>query len=162
MEVTRLGRRWGRWALRLVLLAIPLVLCSCGAQGPKVYPVHGQVFYQGNPANGAVVFFHPQGALAPTAADDSQGQPVRHVADIPIGRVGPDGSFELTASNGGHGAPPGRYAVTIVWTAPAPAGVGDNSGPSYLAPRYGYPATSGLLAEVKEGDNHLPPMQLTR
>jgi hypothetical protein len=161
MGITRLKLRGGRRALRLVLLAVPFVLCSCGGGGPNLYPVHGQVLYEGRPANGAIVFFHPQGAPAPTATDESQGGRIS-VADMPIGKVGPDGSFELTTSNRGHGAPAGRYAVTVLWTAPAPANAGDADGPSYLPARYGVPTYSGLVAEVKEGDNHLPPMQLTR
>ena len=146
--------------MRLVLLVAPLVLSSCGDGGAKLYLVHGQVFYEGKPASGAVVIFHPQDVPAPTATDDSLGhQP--SMADMPMGRVGQDGSFELITSNRGRGAPAGRYTVTVLWTAPSSA-ADDSEGKSYLPSRYGLPALSGLMAEVKEGDNKLPPIQLTR
>ncbi len=157
MEIIPMSRRW-RQLLRLVMLTTALAPCSCGPGGPKLYPVYGQLFYEGRPASGAVVFFHPQ--VAP-ANGGVQGGCVS-AADIPIGKVKPDGSFELTTSDRGKGAPAGRYAITVLWTAPAPAEAGDADGPSYLAARYSVPAYSGLIADVREGDNQLPPMQLTR
>ncbi len=113
---------WEGRVARLLLLAVPLAVSSCGGGGNQ-YPVRGQVFYEGQPAAGAVVFFHPQDDHAPTG-DSSGGH--ASMADTPFGKVGPDGSFELTTYGKGRGARPGRYAVTISWTRPSPAGDGED------------------------------------
>jgi hypothetical protein len=152
MPITRFGSRRGGPIPLLLLLAAPLAVSSCGG-GSRLHPVHGQVFYEGKPAAGAVVFFHPQG-------DPPAGGGSPSAADLPSGKVGSDGSFELTTYKQGKGAPVGRYAVTISWEGPSAGADGD--GPELLPPRYQDPTTSQLSAEVKEGDNKLPPFQLTR
>ena len=153
MPITRFGSRRGGRALLLLSLVAPLAVSSCGGGGARLHPVHGQVFYEGKPAAGAVVFFHPQGN--PPAAGGSPS-----AADLPIGTVGSDGSFELTTYRQGKGAAAGRYTVTISWEGPSPGADGD--GPELLPARYQDPTASQLSAEVKEGDNKLPPFQLTR
>jgi hypothetical protein len=71
------------------LLSVCLVLASGGCRPSQqherlpVYPVRGQVFYQGRPAAGALVRLHP---LPPTPAPPF----------LPRGLVGADGSFTLT------------------------------------------------------------------
>jgi hypothetical protein len=143
-------RRAGRPG-RLLLLALLVAPASCGG-GPRLYPVRGRVLYEGQPANGAIVFFHPLGESRP---DDASGASAR-----PMGKVGPDGWFELTTAERGKGAPPGRYAVTVVWKSRSPAG--DDDEKNLLPPRYMFPTGSQLIAEVKEGSNELPPFLLTR
>ena len=155
MPIKRFGSRRGGRVMLLLLLATPLAMSSCGGQG--LHPVHGQVLYEGKPAAGAVVFFHPQDDHPSTAG--AQGNPVT-AADLPSGKVGPDGSFELTTYKRGKGAPAGRYTVTVSWTGPSAAG--DSDGPNLLPARYLDPATSQLAVEVKEGDNKLQPFQLTK
>ena len=119
MAITRLRLQW-----RPRLAASPAGRAArpmfLRRRGPKLYPVHGQVLYEGKPASGAVVFFHPQGASVPKA-DNSAGEHVGP-SNMPIGKVGPDGSFELTTGKSGRGAPPGLYAVTILWTVQAVSG----------------------------------------
>ena len=102
MAIQRTCARWEGRVARLLLLAVPLAVSSCGGGGNQ-YPVRGQVFYEGQPATGAVVFFHPQDDHAPTG-DSSGGH--ASMADTPFGKVGPDGSFELTTYGKGRGAPP--------------------------------------------------------
>ena len=50
--------------------------------------------------------------------------------------------------------------MTVSWTKPSAAS--DDGDLDLLPERYLHPATSGLFAEVKAGDNKLPPIQLTR
>jgi hypothetical protein len=133
--------------LRLVLLAALAAATSCGG-GKGLATVRGQVFYEGQPAEGAVVYFHPEG---------DTGTPP---APRPSGKVGADGWFELTTEARGKGAPPGRYLVTVVWR--RNLGGPDDNEQNLLPPRYMSPATSKLSAEVKEGSNELPPFRLTK
>ena len=64
---------------------------------------HGKVFYKGEPAAGAVVYFHQEGSGAPSPQA------------IPFGIVEDDGSFSLTCDRVGNGCPPGKYAVLVEW-----------------------------------------------
>jgi hypothetical protein len=134
-------------ALRLVLLAALAAAASCGG-GKGLAAVRGQVLYEGQPAEGAVVYFHPEGDSNTPAATR------------PSGKVGADGWFELTTDTRGKGAPPGRYVVTVVWR--RSTGGADDNEQNLLPPRYLSPATSKLSAEVKEGSNELPPFRLTK
>ena len=67
------------------------------------FPVSGRVLYKGEPAAGAVVYFHREG---PSPAPAST---------IPFGIVEADGSFCLTCDGEGDGCPPGKYAVLVEW-----------------------------------------------
>jgi hypothetical protein len=147
MRIMRSGSGRGGRVPLLLVLAAALAASSCGGGGPRIYSVHGQVFYEGKPADGAIVFFHPQGDH-------------RSAADLPSGKVGSDGSFELLTYNRGKGAAAGRYSVTISWTDPAARTEDDEK--QLLPARYLDPTTSQLAAEVKEEDNKLPPFQLRR
>jgi hypothetical protein len=75
---------------------------GCGRRA-GLYPVSGKVLYKGEPAAGAVVYFHREGpSPVPTST-------------IPFGIVEEDGSFYLTSDGEGDGCPPGKYAVLIEW-----------------------------------------------
>jgi hypothetical protein len=93
------------WAFRgLVLLrAMLLLMCfvplACsGSATHTVYPVHGEVFFNGKPAAGAAVHFHPLEGEESTPA---------------FAIVNEDGSFEMSTFGTNDGAEPGNYAVTI-------------------------------------------------
>jgi hypothetical protein len=146
MTSTRLPGRSRNLTLRLLLAAILTGLASCGRGGQGLAPVRGQVLYEGKPANGSIVFFHPQDDSGPSA-------------HRPVGKVGPDGWFELKTDKGER-APPGRYVVTVVWK--SRNGGADDEEKDLLPTRYMNPATSQLTAEVKEGSNELPPFKLSR
>jgi hypothetical protein len=130
--------------LALALLLLPA--CS-GEQRKPVFPVQGKVLFEGKPAAGAVVFFHPVGPAGPDALR-------------PRATVEADGTFRLTTYKGPDGAPVGEYDVTVVWTRPSRRG--DEEGDSLLPARYRARATSKLRVEVKEQPNELPPFKLTR
>jgi hypothetical protein len=129
----------------VALFALTLLNASCG--GPpreKVHPVGGKVLYNGQPAAGATVVFHPK-------KDDPR-------ALRPIGKVGADGTFTLTTYAHGDGAPAGDYAVVVIWP---PAGARKKVGSGdRLGGRYGTPAASPLRARVDEGKNEFPPFEL--
>lgn len=133
---------------------LPLVAALLGtscAGGPN--PVEGTVLYNGEPARGAVVVFHPKD-------DDSL------TARRSTGVVDDSGTFTLSTRKPGDGAAAGEYLVTIVWpeeagpakptlsTAPPP------DPPDRLKGRYADRGKSGLSAVVKPGRNRLPPFEL--
>ena len=132
-----------------------VMLTGCGPDREPVYPVRGQVLYQGKPAEHAFVVFHPKDA-------SEEAQKLR-----PHGRADSDGCFHLTTFTQGDGAPAGGYNVTIVLPGPPP-GTDPNDldpetamlGPDVLEGRYGNAATTPLTATVAKGKNNLPPFEL--
>src|SRR5262249_23488958 len=133
---------------RLLTGALLGLLLACPACRSRRTPVRvpGKVFSAKRRATAAVVFFHPVG--------DAGLKALR-----PSGRVGADGSFQLTSFRPNDGAPPGDYLVTVVWRSPAKAGDADVS---LLPGRYMDPKLSGLKARVQQGVTELEPFQLTR
>ncbi|MGO9467202.1 MAG: hypothetical protein ACLQIB_19330 [Isosphaeraceae bacterium] len=135
---------------------------GCGNSAGLV-PVSGKVLYKGEPASGAVVYFHREGGSGTPA------QP------IPSGTVEDDGTFALSSDNLGNGAKPGQYAVLIEWPDRAGNGVVPvktrgktnlvkrsrvRSGPDRLGGRYFNIANPLLHAEVKSSWNQLEPFDL--
>jgi hypothetical protein len=133
-----------------VVLAAALLSLSCsGPGGPRAHPVLGKVLYNGRPAAGARVVFHPR------------NNPDRQAAR-PYGIVGADGSFSLTTNTPGDGAPAGEYDVTVIWPTQsgrkAVGGALANS--DRLKGAYSSPAQTTLHARVIEGKNELPAFDL--
>jgi hypothetical protein len=147
-------------------IALPAACCLLGFAGcgnpPGLYPVTGKVLWKGEPASGAVVYFHPEGS-----------GPVTTPA-IPSGLVDDDGSFYLTVDNLGNGCPPGKYAVLVEWRDRSGDGVVTvgkgkstvrkrskvRSGPDRLKGRYLDIKKPLLHAEVLAQSNPLPPFRL--
>ena len=88
----------------------------------------------------------------------------------PTGRTDADGKFQLHTYVGDDGAPVGSYLVGIS-LAPAYSETRDlmknakkTAAPprtmDVLGTRYNDPAKSGLKAEIKPGENELPPFHL--
>jgi hypothetical protein len=123
---------------------------SCGG---GLNPVEGKVLYNGEPAVGAVVIFHPK--------EDDSITTLR-----PSGVVGEDGTFTLSTTKPGDGAATGEYLVTIVWPEQAKPGKPSFSmepppePPDRLNGRYADRAKSGLSAVVKPGKNRLPTFEI--
>jgi len=131
---------------------------GCGPGGPAVEMVEGVVTMDGQPVEGAAVFFSPVPGSSGLAA---------------AGQTGPDGRFKLTsikAKTGGGGAVAGDYLVTVSKiqndAPPLPTSTDDPNygkfppapGPNekpkikYLVPQeYGDAKTSGLKATVAKG-----------
>jgi len=132
-----------------------VVAAGCGPRGPAVEMVEGVVLLDGQPVEGATVFFSP----APTGGKTAGGLPA-------AGRTGADGRFRLNAIGGARsaaGTKVGEYVVTIVKqesdapTAPAPdippAPPGLINVRDLLPTIYKVGATSPLRATVITGKN---------
>src|SRR5438874_776593 len=102
--MTRRGQTRAFRAIGLALAA--LAVAGCGRKLTDVYPVRGQVFYNGKPTPGARVVFHP------VRAGEAKSAVQTH---LPTGEVQADGSFTLRTHPLGDGAPAGEYLVAIVW-----------------------------------------------
>jgi hypothetical protein len=122
---------------------------SCGgSRGPTLHPVRGKVLYNGEPAVGAKVIFHPK--------DNSGPQAPR-----PTGVVGADGSFTLSSRQPNDGAPAGDYVVLVIWPSAKGGGPGlRQSSQDRLKGAYSNPEGAALQAHVAAGDNELPPFEL--
>ncbi|MBX6312451.1 MAG: hypothetical protein IRY99_05955 [Isosphaeraceae bacterium] len=135
---------------KLVFGLAALVIGSCGRDDGRlpVYPVEGQVLHRGQPAEGALIVFHPLDNPDPEASR-------------PNGRVVADGSFRLGTYEAEDGAPAGRYAVTVFWPgAPSGPDADPDLQPDRLRGRYGNPHASPWQVQVREGPNELEPFQL--
>jgi hypothetical protein len=119
--------------------------------------------YKGEPASGAVVYFHREGG----SAGANQG--------IPYGVVDDGGRFDLACDGVGYGCPPGNYAVLVEWRDLAGDGVVPvktkgkiklvkrsrvRSGPDRLKGRYFDISKPLLHAEVKPVSNPSPSFEL--
>jgi hypothetical protein len=133
----------------LLCLGAALLTGACAKDEARVpvFPVRGQVRFEGKPAPGAFVVFHP----VEDAGDDLR----------PTGRVGTDGSFSLSTYDKDDGAPAGDYTVTVEWQKLITKGQETEVGPNVVPDRYGKPQTTPLKASVTEAANDLPPLQLT-
>jgi hypothetical protein len=147
-----------RWFMALAAVS------AAGCGNPAgLFPVSGKVLYKGEPASGAVVYFHREGGA------EVARQP------IPTGIVEDDGRFDLISDTLGNGALPGTYAVLVqwkeAWSVEAPVKAkGKTSlvkrsrvrvGPDRLKGRYFDISKPLLHAEVKPESNRLPPFELT-
>jgi hypothetical protein len=143
----------GRRAAVLLLLALACSSCGRGKGRLPVYPVRGQVFYEGKPIPGAVIVFH-----APTDPERAGLRPTAHAKA--------DGSFVVTTYDSGDGCPAGAYALTVSWNQQVAARVGQEESDApllaLLPPRFGRPETSGLQATVEKRPNELPPIFLKK
>ncbi len=110
------------------------------------FPATGRVTINGEPPVGALVQLIPVG----------DKQPDERVSR-PWGLVKEDGSFTLSTYDGEPGAPPGEYAFTITW----PPDVSKPSTADRLRSRYTRPDQSHWRFTIKEGDNVLPPVEMT-
>ncbi len=109
---------------------------GCG-RGDKLTPVHGHVFYRGQPLAGGTIVFTPdaeRGGRGPLAC----------------GEIGADGGFTLHTGET-IGTVAGWHRVTVAPPSPA-ASPGPATTPVLELPRkYSDPEQSGLLREVKAG-----------
>jgi hypothetical protein len=124
--------------------SLALLAASCGDGGPTLYPVSGKVYFNDQPAEGAIVVLHPADPKAP----------------MPSGTAGADGSFTLRTHPHGEGAPAGDYKVVVTWFPPNSREVENPK--NKLPPRYADPAQSSLKATVKAEPTELEPFKLTK
>ena len=140
-----------RATFRLLLAIELLMLTSCDSESDRVpvFPVRGELFFDGQPAEGALVIFHPVAPPEPRTTN-------------PNGRVQADGSFQLTTYESADGAPVGDYVVTVFWPEPPKSPIDHPAmGPDRLGNRYINPETSTMQVTVNEGENILEPIRLS-
>ncbi|HJZ59933.1 MAG TPA: hypothetical protein VKE74_33635 [Gemmataceae bacterium] len=137
----------GEWVVAVLALAT----ASCSSSG-ALNSVRGKVSVGGQPAAGAMLVFHREGAtikdMPPTATAES------------------DGTFRVS-TGGKPGAPAGKYTVTVVWPEAKKLtekevmmGANPNDGPDRLKGAYDSPQKSNIRVEIKSGDNTLEPFEL--
>lgn len=137
-----------RRCLGIMTVAVVVVAAGCDrATRLPVYPVRGQVLYDGKPAVGVQVF------LFPTAAPG--------VPDIPAhphGVTGPDGTFQVGTYADADGAPEGSYQVVLYWPEEITAEFQESQADRLLG--WYTVARSKLTATVPAGGIDLPPFKL--
>src|SRR4051812_44871364 len=97
---------------KFIIAGLALTVVAAGACNSEktLYPVRGQVFFEGRPASGALIVLHP--------VDDASPAAIR-----PSGYVDDAGNVKLmsytpSSRSTGDGAPAGEYIVTIAWLPP--------------------------------------------
>jgi hypothetical protein len=134
-----------RCCLSLMAAGLILQCPACGEAPPAIkdkkptFAVQGKILVDGQPLADAVVTFHPHG--------EAGAKVTRSYA-----KTDASGSFKLSTYEPGDGAPAGRYLVTVYQDPDQPG--------ASLPERYHSPATSGIVAEVKQQDNELEPFRL--
>jgi hypothetical protein len=138
--------------ISLASLAGMVLLLGCGKttrERKPVFPVSGKVLFNGRPAAGALIAFHPAEEL-----DNPR-------ALRPIATVARDGTFRLTTYDTNDGAPAGEYVVTVYWPGPLPKHSPPGEvGPDQLGGRYATPRSPLCRMTIKECDNQLGPFQV--
>jgi hypothetical protein len=132
------------FGLTLAMALLPA--CSRNQRKP-VFPVRGQVFFQGKPAKELFVYFRP--------ADKNDPDPI-----IAFGQVDDKGRFTLSTYVANDGAPAGDYVVTFEWPLQGGPTKEDFQGPDRLGGRYKDPNTSKNHFRVEKKENEVPPFHL--
>ena len=129
-----------------LLLAVLMTATGCGSKNADrlaVFPVSGQVIWNGQPLPNAFVVLHPKGT------QDLRAITARAQTDQ-------DGNFRVTTYEAGDGVPVGDYAVTVAYHQLITAGGGYEPGPNVLPPKYASPDTTDLTVHVAEGRTSCP------
>jgi hypothetical protein len=154
-EVSGQMFRGPRWAVVAMGLSCVVFASSCGRskipeiQGKlPVFPVKGKLLLDGKPLPNANLVFHP---TTPLPKDASQM--------LPRGRTNEEGAFALTTYSDNDGAPAGTYRVTVSYRG-THQNQRTNEEPELMPPAYRNPRASMLTAEVQEGDNDLPALEI--
>ena len=93
--------------LVILMPALACALSSCSGTGEGLVAVSGKVVCDGEPAAGAILFFHRVGK------EPGPAPPAANV--IPSATVGSDGAFSVESAALGRGAAPGKYSVLVEW-----------------------------------------------
>jgi len=146
-----------RHLVHVLVLTGTVIFSGCGGEPglDGTITVTGTVSYQGQPVEGAIVMFSPEG----------EGRAAS-------GRTDASGRFQLTTLKPDDGALPGRYKVALSKTEVEGAEMTSEEARAYyekhrraptvtskelLPEKYKKTATSGLMAEVTEGgENNFP------
>jgi hypothetical protein len=145
---------------RLVALCLtPLALLAFGCDSTPagqvpVHPARGRVLYKGKPVADALVVLRPVASKDPDVPQ-------------PNGRTDAEGKFQLHTYLGTDGAPAGSYLVGVSVSSEfsetrnlMQKGSATKPAPDVLGTHFADPAKSGLKAEIKPGENEIPPFEL--
>jgi hypothetical protein len=136
---------------RYVVAGIALMASAAGCSDGKlkIYPVTGQVLYNGQPLKGVEIAFHP------VDAKNNTGYP-------PHGKTDADGKYVLTTYIKDDGAPAGEFKVAIAFAVEAVDEGSDQSKKlSFQVPlKYHKTESSGISVLVKPESNTLEPFKL--
>jgi len=140
----------------LVSAAVTMPMPGCGKARRELGVVTGKVTYNGKPLRFGTVIFEPEAGQFAT------------------GVIQPDGTFQMETRGEGTGAPVGKCKVRFVCfshqdPAAKPPPAEDDGTPSEALPlgeplipkKYLSSATSGIIVEVKPGDNEPFVFELT-
>jgi tetratricopeptide (TPR) repeat protein len=134
------------------LVLLSLYYWSTRPERVRVYPAHGQIYFEGKIIPGASI------RLDPTWTKDL-------VFPRPHTIVNEDGTFVLGTYGKADGAPAGEYRVSVQLMMRANT-KGDSEGgklpQNALPPRYANFDTSGLTVQIQEGENAIPALHLKR
>jgi len=136
---------------RAVVLQILFAAASAGCSDGrlKIYPVTGQVLYNGQPLKGVDIALHP---LDPK---NNVGYPAHATTDA-------DGTFALTTFLKGDGAPAGEYRVAVAFAVESIEEGSDQTKrlTAQVPVKYHRGETSGITVVVKPEPNTLEPIRL--
>jgi hypothetical protein len=120
--------------------------CGSGVKPPALHPVSGKVTFDGKPVPGAMLVFIP-------ANEDPQKPSNERSA----GKTDDEGTYELTwGIDEVAGSPAGKFKVFITAFKAVDENFDNEEKPPSLIPeKYNSPVSSGLTAEVKEGDENV-------
>ena len=136
--------------LHKVAFSLLIFALGCDTAGLKLVQVTGTISVNKKPADGAIIYFHPNDAGLSSASAVAKS----------------DGTFDIMY-NGEKGIPAGNYKVTVMW--PDPAKKPSESqimmgtaevGPDLLKGKYATKAASSLKAEITTSTQTLPPFDL--
>ena len=147
ISTLRSSRKPSAVLLILTVLAGSNLSCS-SAHRVRLYPVHGQVFYNDRPVSRGLLVLHPL-----------SGQP--EAVQKPIAYTDEAGRFTVTTDRPGDGAAAGEYIVTVELREKTQTGVEKVRGRNLLPDHYSKPESSSLRCRVQEGKNELLALYLT-
>ena len=133
------------------------MLLGCESErpaGPPVFPVQGELRFDGEPMTGASVTFHRTGEGAETGSY------------YPRATVDEQGVYRLSTFVSDDGAPAGDYVVTVYWPDPKvvardPYGESEQLPPDLLRRRFATPEASNLRARIPTAPTRLAPVDLS-
>ena len=128
-----------------LLLCYASIATFIGCSGSALSPTSGTVMVNGQPAEGALLVFHPKtnhesvGSLRPYAV------------------VGPTGEFQVSTFTPHDGIPPARYDVTLFW---GQDGTTEQS-PDRLRNKYMSPSSPVCTIDITRGVNKMEPIDVS-
>ena len=127
--------------MRVWIVSLLLLSCmGCGDDGrnwKETIPVNGEIYVDGQPADGVLLKFHPVGGMDTAQPTETTGM------------TNAEGKFSASTYEPGDGAPEGKYQVTFTWpklNTMSMAFEGDK-----LKGKYNSPEKSGQVVEVVAG-----------